>query len=122
MKQTNNLTQLLKLVRDSIKYGYLQENWHNKKMEGETLVKIESGYIALQDDTIETEEGSIFHTDNESDEYGFDEIDDCYRNSDCIVFAYGKRGGETYTSPDNCEEYRGQYFSPSLALVGFSIF
>ena len=110
MKQTNNLTQLLKLVRDSIKYDYLPENWHSEKMIGENIIKTDTGFLALQFDTIETEEGSVFHTDNDNDSYGFDEIDDCYRDKDSIIFAYGKNGNETYTSPDNCEEYRGQYF------------
>ena len=99
----------VKTAENSVKLGYLRENWAEDFSISE-LIELDSGYYAVPDDITETACGCLFHTDLESDEYGFDELDEVYRPSCDIVLAYGRRGRELYTHEDNCVRVGGEYY------------
>ena len=109
MKLATNLTELLKLVRESIENSYLPENWHSEKLDGEELVLTSSGFLALEDHTIEAD-GEIWHRLTDGEQFGYDEIDDCYRSAEDLVEARGQNASFTYTAPDNCVEYNNRYY------------
>jgi hypothetical protein len=106
--KTNKVIQLLNEIRESIKYDYLPEDWHDNK---ENLVYTESGYYSLAEDCIQVND-VYYHSDNDSDSYYYDELSDEYKDDDNMIMAYGKRGNEFITSLNNNEivKYNGDYY------------
>jgi hypothetical protein len=97
--------------RNALKYGYLPTDWKQRAQQNcENFIRLDSGYIALSQDTIETACGCVYHHDIDSDEFSWDELDDCYIESENAAHAYGKRGNQIFTHEDNCIEYRGDWF------------
>jgi len=97
--------------RSALKYGYLPKDWKQRAQQNcENFIRLDSGYIALSQDTIETACGCVYHHNIDSNEFSFDDLDDCYIESENAVHAYGRRGNQVFTHENNCIEYRGDWF------------
>lgn len=100
----------LSQLKESLSCGYLPSDFIQQLRDGEKLVWTESGYCALQCDTIETEEGDLFHEQEDRDEYSYDDFADCYINECNAVTCYGRRGRECISHVDRCIQYNGDYY------------
>jgi hypothetical protein len=104
-----NLSRLLHDIKQSIKYDYLPEDWHDNKHE---IVRTESGYYSLQDNCICIND-CWYNTDHDCDDYFYDELIDEYSNDvNSMCEAYGRRGNTLITSYNNDEviKFNGDYY------------
>ena len=105
----NKLSQLLNDIKQSIKYDYLPEDWHNNK---EDIVRTESGYYSLQDSCICIDD-CWYNTEQDCDDYFYDELTDEYSDDvNSMCEAYGRRGNTLITSYNNDEvvKFNGDYY------------
>jgi hypothetical protein len=105
------LAQLRQLIKSSISYGTLRENWHEEKNE---LILLTSGYLSILEDTSSSYEGDIFHTEDEGDRYVWSEKVCEYLREEYAYKVYTSRGNEDYWPGGelrNVYEYQGDYYT-----------
>jgi hypothetical protein len=107
----------LSVLKNSIKAGYLPADFIDELRNGEEIVMTETGFAALEYNTIQLDNGEIYH--NEKDDYYFvyDEINKEYICESEAVTAYGRHGNEYITRDgNNIVSYRGNnYISEYLS-------
>jgi hypothetical protein len=65
-------------IHESIKYNYLREDWRDDKVNNyESIIVGYSGYYSHIEDCIMAED-KYMHEEQDSDDYVYDEIDECY--------------------------------------------
>jgi hypothetical protein len=95
----------LSQFKESINAGYLPINWRERIINANQLVLTYHGYIAIDEDTITTEdEGNTYHEENDNDNFAWDEYKEEYIEEENTISAYGYRGREIYTHRNNCVE------------------
>lgn len=98
--------QTLAKIRESIREGYLPDDWHNDK---DDLIETQSGYYALNRDCAYIDH-DYYHTEKDSDSIAWDDVNDEFILEENAVNALAKRGRYVTTHVDNCIELRnGDY-------------
>lgn len=100
----------LSTFRNSLNDGYLAPDWREREKGHERINLLDSGYIAMSNDVIETNCGCLFHEEIESDLYCWDEFNEVYICTDDSVQALGRRRNEVTTTEDSCVYYNGRYY------------
>jgi len=100
----------LSTIKLSITDCYLPSNFAEQIRQGNELVLTDNNYCILSGDSITTNDGSVWHLENDSDEYSFDEISEEYINEKYSVCAIGRRGRDICTHRENCTLISRQWF------------
>jgi hypothetical protein len=109
-KTFTELRNIVARIRKSINYGYLDKNYKDI----EIVVLTNSGYYANIDDCVEIQ-GEYLHSDNDSDDFVMDEIDNEYIfECDAICVDNGRSNYYVHHSKlrngnFGIYEYRGEY-------------
>lgn len=110
-----NFTQLRHImvnIKKSLDEGYLPIDWKEHKND---IVQLWNGLYAHIDDAADVE-GYWYHTQIDSDEFVYDEIDECYILLENSVFVKsGRNRSDFYTHENNADSmhnifyYEGEY-------------
>lgn len=100
----------LSTFRNSLNDGYLAPDWRQRENGHESIMLLDSGYIAMSNDVIETGCGCLFHEELENDLYSYDEFNEDYIDIDNSVTAYGRGRNETITVESSCICFDGEYY------------
>lgn len=107
LNTTASFMEIISTIRNSIKYGYLSDSWHENKDE---LIKTTSGYFSLQSDCINLDNGDTWHMVQDSDNFAYDELNDTYICESDSVQAYGKKGRTITTHENETVKIEGEYY------------
>ena len=102
-------------IKNALMYGYLPKDWADEVRGGNVrggsiLVFTFDDNLTLQENTIETESGRVYHTELDSDEFKWDEIDEVYINDEDSCEATGRRGRSVTTHENNCVDVNGDWY------------
>lgn len=99
-------------LKRSINNNYLPADFITQLREDSNikLIRTDSGYISLSSEVTDTECGGIWNTEEDSDQYCYDDDNDCYIDTENSCTAYGRRGREVITHENNCIRLDGDYY------------
>jgi hypothetical protein len=102
--------ELLALVRQSIEYGYLPENWHEFKEE---VVKTATQYLSLTRHCVIVDD-DYYHEEEDSECFVFDQQQSDYILDSESILVYSEQGNDFFTHErysDRYYEYNGRYYT-----------
>jgi len=105
-KKPSPFEVFLHLMRESIKNEYLPHDWHNTKGD---VILLDSNNYTLKSLCVNVN-GTDMHSELDRELYEYDEINECYIDSENAVHAYGRRGGQFMTHDDECIYFGGEYY------------
>jgi hypothetical protein len=92
------MKNLLKMIRLSIKEGYLPTDWHDSK---DDVVELHNGRFAMNDDTTLVK-GDYYHSEIDSELFVYDERDEDFILIENACYCYGRNGRQYWTNDNNC--------------------
>lgn len=124
-KNFTQLRHIMNMINKSIYEGYLSAEW--KEFDKENIVELYNGMYAHCDDVADVE-GYYYHLQIDSDEFVYDEINECYILSENSVFVKSGRNRDDFYTHENSAnslnnifrydgEYIDEYYMESYDLV-----